>query len=217
MAIQHFDDEFENLTPNTATPQAPPTNQKNTNAAAAAAPAQAHHTAKPATDEEETPKPKVDDENLDTDFDDEKVYARTGQLNQCRPDKGKAARYAFIPKEWIAPQTAKSHFVETGNGKEAKKGRYRCLTSMGADADPQYCCVTLDEDGAVEVVALVVRYTNADPVTGKYEKDANGNFPPIEYEIQFVRLSQFNMRQIKKLPDEDSNPFKIDIVMTHSD
>ena len=77
--------------------------------------------------------------------------------------------------------------------------------------------MTLDEDGAVEVVALVVRYTNADPVTGKYEKNGDGQFPPIEYEIQFVRLSQFNMRQIKKLPDEDKSPFDIDIVMTHSD
>jgi hypothetical protein len=181
------------------------------------------HTAKPqpaaakVADEDETPKSKADDENLDTDFDDEKVYARLGQINQCRPEKGKAARFAFCPKEWIAPQTAKSHFVPTGNGKEAKKGRYRCLTAMGADADPQYCCVTIPEDGAVEVVALVIRYMNADPESGKYVKNADGQFPPVEFEIQFVRLSQFNMRQIKKLPDEDSTPFGIDLVMTRTD
>ena len=210
MPIQQFDDDFENLPV-----------QSTTKSAAAAAPAVSTktHTQKPVeNEEEETPKPKVsDDEDLATDFDDEKVYARTGQLNQCRPDKGKAARFAFIPKDWFAPQTDKNHFIETLDGKDVKKGRYRCLTPMGANAEPQFCCVAVDKDGDVEVVALCVRYTNADPVSGKYVKDAEGNWPPIEFEIQFVRLSQFNMRQIKKLPDEDSDPFKIDIVMTNAE
>lgn len=223
MAMQ-FDDEFESI-PVTKTA----TQGAATAAATAPAPAQAGNasavpvaSAKPAkaaaADEEDAPKGSSDEENLSTDFDDEKVYARPGQLNQVRPDKGKAVRFAFVPKEWVAPQTAKSHFVETGVGKEAKKLRVRCLTPLGNEAEQGFCCVALEEDGDVGVVALVIHYTNADPTTGKYEKDPKtGEFPPVEFELGFVRLSGFNMRQIKKLPDEDSNPFKIDIVMTHAD
>ena len=226
--FQTFDDELDAV----PTQAAPAQQARPAQAATAAAPAQTHaapaqthaaHSTKAtaaaaAAEEDETPaKAKVDDENLDTDFDDKRVYDRPGQLNQCRPDKGKAARFSFVPKEWIAPQTAKSHFLETGSGKEAKKLRARCLTALGNEAEQQYCCVALEEDGEVGVVALVVHYTNADPVTGKYEKDAQGNFPKVEFAIEFVRLSQFNMRQIKKLPDEDKTPFDIDLVMTHAD
>jgi hypothetical protein len=214
--MQTFNDELDEV-PTQATPAA------KAHAATAAAPAQTHtHTPKPVVaEEQETPTAATaaggDDDNLDTDFDDKRVYDRPGQLNQCRPEKGKAARFAFIPKDWIAPQTAKSHFPEIGTGKDAKKGRYRCLTPMRTDADPQYCCVALDEDGEIGVVALVVRYTNSNPETGKYDKLPNGEYPPVEFEIQFVRLSQFNMTQIKKLPVEDSSPFDIDIVMTHAE
>ncbi len=226
MQLQTFDDDFDAIptTPKTTTPQATATAP----APVASAPATPAQTPKPAAapapttaasvEEEETPAAVSDNESLDTDFDDEKVFARPGQLDQCRPEKGKAARFAFIPKEWIAPQTAKSHFVDmTGRDGKPTKRRVRCLTPMGNEAEQQYCCTATGKDGEVGVVALVVRYTNADPTTGKYEKDANGNYPPVEFAIQFVRLSGFNMRQIKKLPDEDSNPFKIDIVMTHAD
>jgi hypothetical protein len=214
MNMQTFDDDFENIQ---TAPKTTTTGSAAAPAPAASAPAPKPAPAKAAAEEDEPTSKVNDNESLDTDFDDEKVYVRAGQLDQCRPDKGKASRFAFIPKEWIAPQTSKSHFVETGAGKEAKKLRVRCLTKMGNEAEQQYCCTSLEEDGEVGVVALVVRYTNADPTTGKYEKGADGQFPPVEFAIQFVRLSQFNMRQIKKLPDEDSNPFKIDIVMTHAD
>jgi hypothetical protein len=221
MQLQTFDDDFDNIqtAPKTTTTQS--TAAATAPAAAASAPAKSTPPAKAtaAAEEETTPKGTTvdDNENLSTDFDDEKVYARPGQLNQVRPDKGKAVRFAFIPKEWVAPQSAKSHFVETGVGKEAKKLRVRCLTPMGNEAEQGFCCVALEEDGDVSVCALVVHYTNADATTGKYEKDATGNFPPVEFELGFIRLSGFNMRQIKKLPDEDSNPFRIDIVMTHAD
>jgi hypothetical protein len=218
MSMQ-FDDDFENIptTPKTTTAGSAATAPAPAPVASAPAPKPAA-AATAAVEEDETSTTVDDNESLDTDFDDEKVYARPGQLNQCRPEKGKAARFSFVPKEWIAPQTSKSHFVETpGKDGKIQKQRIRCLTPMGNEAEQQYCCRTIEKDGEISVVALVVRYTNADAVTGKYEKDASGNFPPVQFEIQFVRLSQFNMRQIKKLPDEDSNPFKIDIVMTHSE
>lgn len=211
MAMQTFDDELDTVAvAPTATPQATP--------AAAAAAKTATVAPQAAPVEEDSPKAAAaDNESLDTDFDDKRVYDRPGQLNQIRPEKGKAVRFAFVPKEWIAPQTAKAHFVETGSGKEAKKLRVRCLTPMSDASAQAYCCQATEEDGEIGVVALVVHYTNANLVDGKYEKDATGNFPAVAFEIGFVRLSGFNMRQIKKLPDEDSNPFSIDIVMTHAD
>ncbi len=220
MAMQTFDDDFESV----------PTQQVPAQKTQAAAPAPAQqHTQAPKQQVAAAPAPVVeededeavvaeDNESLDTDFDDEKVYLRPGQLNQCRPDKGKASRFALVPKDWIAPQTAKRHYEEVPgkDGKPFKRG-LRCLTPMTAEAAPAYCCRTFGKDGEVNVIALVVHYANADPVTGKYEKDANGVRPPVKFEIQFVRLSQFNMKQIKKLPDEDKTPFDIDIVMTHAD
>lgn len=218
MQMQTFDEDFDNLptTPKTATSTA--TAAAPAPAASAPAPAQSKPVAKAAVEEEDSKTTVNDNENLDTDFDDERVYARPGQLNQVRPEKGKAVRFSFVPKEWIAPQTAKSHFVETTRDGKASKIRVRCLTPLGNEAEQAFCCTATEEDGDVGVVALVVHYTNADPTTGKYEKDAKtGEFPPVQFELGFVRLSQFNMRQIKKLPDEDSNPFSIDIVMTHAD
>lgn len=218
--LQTFDDDFESIPVSApavkaaaAVQAAPPAAAT----AAAAAPAPKATPAKAAAVEEEAA-PSVDDnESLDTDFEDERVYARPGQLNQIRPEKGKAARFAFVPKEWVAPQTAKSHFVETTRDGKAQKTRVRCLTPLGGESEQAYCCQALDKDGEIGVVALVVHYTNADPVTGKYAKGADGSYPSVEFEIGFVRLSGFNMRQIKKLPDEESTPFKIDIVMTHAD
>src|SRR5271154_3070866 len=226
MNLQTFDDDFEGIpttspkttTGSAATAPAPVASAPVTPAPAAAAPKATPPAAKAAAAvEEEDASPVNDNESLDTDFDDEKVLTRPGQLDQCRPEKGKAARFSFIPKEWIAPQTAKTHYVEVARDGKAQKQRVRCITPMGNEVEQKYCCTTLNEDGKVEVVALVVRYVNADATTGKYEKDASGNFPPVEFQIQFVRLSGFNMRQIKKLPDEDSTPFGIDIVMTHAD
>lgn len=216
MAMQTFNDELDEIqTPVTASVVA-------TKPAAVTASAQAVVQAAVKQVEEDTspapPATLTDNENLDTDFDDKRIYDRPGQLNQCRPEKGKAARFAFVPKEWIAPQAAKGHFTEQP-GKDGKiiKQRSRCLTSMSPDAAPMICCQKLGKDGEVSIVALVVRYMNADATDGKYVKDASGNYPKVEFEIQFVRLSQFNMKQIKKLPDEDKTPFLIDIVMTHSE
>jgi hypothetical protein len=213
--MQTFNDELDDL-PTASTPAPVQATQTATATAAAPAPAAKPTPVRVAVDDEdENPAaPTVEDnESLDTDFDDEKVFARPGQLTKCSPDKGNAKRFAFVPKEWIAPQTAKRHFLELPDkdGKIQKK-YVRCLTPMGNDAAQGYCCKTLGKDGEVCVVALVISYTNADPLTGKYEKDSK-----VEFKIEFVSLSQFNMRQIKKLPDEDKTPFDIDIVMTHAD
>lgn len=196
-------------------------------AAAAAAPAPAQ--TKPAAasapaakkadldDEEVKPAAKAsgtDDDVHDTDFDDEKVMARPGQINRVRPDKGKAVRLAFV--KTVRMKTAKSHFIEIGSGKDEKKGTYRCLIEVGHE-EQGYCCQKYGKDSTIHIAALVIVYKNADPVTGKYTKQADGTFAPIQWELGYVDLSGFNMKQIKKLPDEESTPYDIDIIMTHAD
>ena len=165
--------------------------------------------------EEEPVKAAVnEDEDIhDTDFDDETVYSRPGVLKRVRPDKEKAVRMAFIKS--VKMKSAKSHFVETGSGKEVKKGTYRCLIPVGDDSRG-LCCNKVNEDSDVHIAALVLVYKNADPTTGKYVKK-DGVVPPIEWELGYVDLSGFNMKQIKKLPDEDQTPYDIDIIMTHAE
>jgi hypothetical protein len=162
-------------------------------------------------------KAEVSDDD-ETSFDDESVYATPKQFNQCRPGKkGEAARFAFV--DFVGMKKGKQHFVETGVGKEAKKMTARCLVPVGSH-EQGYCCQKLNEDGDLKVVALVLRYTNADIATGKYKvgTDENGNkvMPAIAWELQWLSLSSYNMQQIKKLPDEDQDPYDIDIVMTHT-
>jgi hypothetical protein len=169
-------------------------------------------TAKPAAS-----KAAVKNDNSDiheTDFDDEAIHSRPGVITRIRPDKKKAVRVAFV--KGIKMQSAKSHFVELGTGKDAKKGTYRCLTPIG-DETPAYCCGKQEKEATVHVAALVIVYKNADAVTGKYVKNADGTFPPIEWELGYLDLSSFNMKQIRKLPDEDQSPYDIDIIMTHAE
>jgi len=218
MAMQTFeDDELDNVKP--AAPAARPTAA----AAAAAAPAQAHQPKQQprqavADDfDDDAPKAKPEEDNSDihvTDFDDEKVINRPGQLNRVRPEKGRARRVAFVKS--VKMVSTKSHFVEIGTGKDLKQGTYRCLSLIGSD-DQTYCCAKLQKDSVIHIAALVLLYTNADPTTGKYVKGADGHVPPIQWELGYVDLSGFNMKQIRKLPDEDQTPYDIDIIMTHAD
>jgi hypothetical protein len=216
MAMQTFeDDELDEVKPaaSAARPAAA--------TAAAAAPAPAQQRRQPVQDDidesapPKTAKPEEDNSDIHvTDFDDEKVINRPGQLNRVRPDKGRAVRIAFI--KLVRMVSAKSHFVEIGTGKDTKQGTYRCLSPIGND-DPVYCCQKLQKDSTIHIAALVLVYKNADPTTGKYAKGADGHVPPIQWELGYVDLSGFNMKQIRKLPDEDQTPYDIDIIMTHAD
>lgn len=214
MAMQTFDDdELNDVKPMTA----------QGTAASAAQPTQSKpqpQTAAAAEEFEDEGAPKSaakaeDDSDIhDTDFDDEKVLARPGVLPRIRPGKDgnpKAVRMAFI--KTVKMKSAKVHFVETGTGKEKKKMSARCLIPIG-DESRGYCCNKLDKDSDIHIAALVLVYRNADPNDGKYRKNADGSIPPIEWELGYADLSGFNMKQIKKLPDEDSTPYDIDIIMT---
>lgn len=195
MALQNFEDELDNISP----VKTPATTT----------------TAKPTTtkvtvedDGDDVPSAKSTaaandvDDNLDVQFGDEKLMRKGDGLNRVRPaEKGKVVRFALLP--YIAPKSAKNHFID-------EKGTYRCLT--GKDGEQAFCCKKMGKDGAFHVVALVLKYTNADSKTGKIEKGQ-----PLEWEIGFVDLSRANYAQVSRLPEEEQSVYDIDIVMTHAD
>jgi hypothetical protein len=67
------------------------------------------------------------------------------------------------------------------------------------------------------VILPVLHYVNADPVSGKYQKGADGSVPPIAWELRYLCLSPSDVRYIKSLPDDDQTPLDIDIVVKHAD
>jgi hypothetical protein len=66
------------------------------------------------------------------------------------------------------------------------------------------------------VVSPVLRYTNADPISGKYQKNPDGSIPAIEWEIKYACLTPSEVRQIRRLPDEGQTPFDVDLIMTNA-
>jgi hypothetical protein len=78
------------------------------------------------------------------------------------------------------------------------------------------CDLEVDLERDLSVVVPIIRYTNADPTTGKYTKTPDGTFPDIEWEIRYLYATRDDLREIKKLPDDKQAPCDIDIVMTWS-
>jgi len=64
------------------------------------------------------------------------------------------------------------------------------------------------------VILPVVHYLNADPVTGRYEKNADGSGPPVEWEIRYLGLSSANVNEIADLVDQDQTPFDMDFLIS---
>lgn len=64
------------------------------------------------------------------------------------------------------------------------------------------------------VILPVVHYVNADPVTGRYDKNADGSLPPTEWEIRYLGLSRANVSEIENLLGQDLTPFNVDFVMS---
>jgi hypothetical protein len=75
--------------------------------------------------------------------------------------------------------------------------------------------VALAEDSH-RVVAPVLHYANADPISGKYPKNPDGSITPIEWEIKYACLTPSEVRQIRRLPDEGQTPFGVDLIMTNA-
>lgn len=62
-------------------------------------------------------------------------------------------------------------------------------------------------------IVPVVHYLNADPASGKYEKQPSGSAPPIAWEIRYLCLTRADIMRIRKLPDDDQTPYDIDIIL----
>lgn len=152
-------------------------------------------------------------DDYDVEFGDENLMSRSDGLDRLRPEKGKTVRFALLTN-YIPAKRAFNHYIE-------KKGTYHCLTPRDAKTgvatgELAACCVKLEESQP-QIVALVLHYTNANPKTGRYEKDGGGQFPPIQWEIKFVRLSRSAFRRVSGLTEEDGQPTDIDITMSHRD
>ena len=65
-------------------------------------------------------------------------------------------------------------------------------------------------------IVPVVHYLNADPVTGRYDKSADGSLPPAKWEIRYLGLSRANVSDIENLLGQDLTPFNVDFVMSSS-
>ena len=215
-----FVEDLEDLKPTTATvAQAPaPTTSPAPTQQVGPEPTPAKPTAPTATasanDEEDAPvvggkavapaaKSTVDD--YDVSFGDEKLMSKSDGLDILRPEKGKTVRFALLT-EYMPAKRAFVHYID-------KKGTYHCLDY---EKNSQVCC-TKQQNSQPQIVALVLHYANANPKSGRYEKDAKGALPPIEWEIKFVRLSRSGFRRVSALVEEDGKPTDIDITICHKD
>ena len=126
-------------------------------------------------------------------------------LDRIRPENAnKVVRFSLL--DFLKPRGGRSHFVTTKEGKSKRL----CLSLQG---ETVYCCQKLDEEGQYHVVNLALEYTNANPKNGKYEKDANGKLPPIEWRIGYVDLSRPNFRSVSGLAEEGDSIYDYDLVM----
>lgn len=156
-------------------------------------------------DEDESPKPKksskpaIDDED-DVDFGDEELMKNTGFLERLEvKEKEQFARFTILSE--VKPKRAYSHYVEG-------KGSFRCLTDHSDKKAPKAkCCVALGDPG-LDIVALVLHYTNASLKDGKLRKDQ-----PVEFKIKYIKLSRTQYAKISRLAEEDGTVYGIDILM----
>lgn len=152
--------------------------------------------------------PNADDYNVE--FGDEKLMSRSDGLDILRPDKGKTVRFALLT-DFVPAKRAFIHYIKG-------KGTYHCL---GGEQDKSQICCTSTEESQPQIVALVIHYTNANQKTGRYDPvvgaDGQKHYPPIQWEIKFVRLSRSAFRRVSNLVEEDGKPTDIDITMNPKD
>jgi len=158
---------------------------------AVAAPAQPVSPPVPITDDDIT----FDDENIG------EAVKITNDLPMVKISKGETARFAFVPG--IKIKRALVHYVDG-------KGSIVCNSTKDKQ---EVCCAKSDKGATDKFTALVYRYTNVDPKTGKFL--AGVTVPVVE--IQAVRMSRSNMRDILDSTEEGQSVYDIDIRMRHDD
>lgn len=151
----------------------------------------------------------------DVDLNDDSILSALEGLEQLKPAKGQAVRFALLTK-FVKMKMNFIHFIQVGDKKHAVKCH---SVRKGAQViEEAICCQKLkhDENQAAQpsFAALALRYKNADPETGKYAKDASGEVPAVRFEIGWVKLSGYGFKNVKKLAFEGENIDDFDMVMT---
>jgi hypothetical protein len=154
-----------------------------------------------------------DNEDCAVDFGDENLMAKGDGLDKIFPkEKDKIERAALLT-DVVKPRSGWSHFV-------TNKGSFRCISKRDPrgnfDGPPAICCQKLNPDkkqaASLVIAVLALRYTNADPKTGKYKKDPKtGQAAPIEYEIGWIKLSRSGFRKVTMLIKEDGAATDFDL------
>lgn len=159
----------------------------------------------PAAEAKPTPTATVSSVAIDDDgisFTDEnindQVRAADG-LQTAKISKGEVMRFAFVPDQKI--KKALCHYI-------APHGTTRCLSTPEKQ---EVCCKTADKPAADKFAALVYRYLNVDPKTGKFL--ANATVPIIE--VQVLRMSRSNMRDCLDACEDNQTVYDLDLRYTH--
>jgi hypothetical protein len=144
----------------------------------------------------------TDDDDIS--FDDEKIGEAvkvTNDLPMIKISKLETARFAFVPNFKI--KRARVHYLDG-------KGSIVCNSTKDKQ---EVCCAKSDKGATDKFTALVYRYTNVDPKSGKFL--AGVTVPVVE--IQAVRMSRSNMRDILDSVEEGQSVYDIDVRMRHDD
>jgi hypothetical protein len=134
----------------------------------------------------------------DVDFGDTTLLSKPDGLPLFRPSRQYNIRFALV--EALKPKKTHVHYLE------GQKLSIRCVSTDPGEVEG-ICCTRLG-DPELRIVALAVRYQNAD-VQGRLDKEI---IP--ELEVGYLRLSRANFRSISSLPDEGSTVYDLDIVMS---
>jgi hypothetical protein len=183
--LPSFDDELQDITaPVAATAQAAPATAATPNGQAA--------TIKPT-------QAKAGGNAITTNASDEfefgdESYKSMSKLPRIKPEKGACSRFFMV--EGVKPKARQTHYIDG-------HGSYLCLGEG---------CPACQAGGQnrTRIVVLAVRYTNADPKTGKL-----GNNRP-QYEAGWVLLSRANYSQMLDVLPEGSTPYSVDWRLSHA-
>jgi hypothetical protein len=122
-------------------------------------------------------------------------------LTMVKINKGEVARFSFVPNQKIL--RSRVHYVEG-------TGSIQCISTKES---PNQVCCRKGGQAKDRFVALIYRYTNVDNKTGKFVAGATA--PAIE--VQAVRMSRSNMRDILDSVEDGQSVYDVDVRMKHDE
>jgi hypothetical protein len=161
-------------------------------------------------------------DDLDVDWGDQDAMTVSDGLDRIEPaDKTSKVRCAVL-SDVVKPKMAWGHFVTKPDG---KKTFIRCHTKRGAKhvviGELAACCKKLNHDdnqkAQLNFAVLAFKYIGTNPKTGKFDADADGNLPPIRWEIGFLKLSISGYKRVGELTFEGEKPHEFDFSIAHKE